>query len=137
MTTQSTENLIYRNEMLDMADYPLSTSPNLARVSKKLMVTLTCCWRSYIGTWEIDDNRLYLIKIDATFKDNTKVEMTDLFPDSPDRVFADWFSGQVVCNCGDLIDFDEQIYEEDLILTFKNGVLVKEKTINNAVNHKK
>lgn len=132
MTIQSTENLFYKNKMFDMVDYPLSESSNFIEVKEKLMVVASFCWRSYVGTWEIVDNRLYLTQIDAIFNDYSKVKIADLYPDSPDKVFAEWFSGPIVCNVGDIINFDEQIYEKELILTFKNGVLMKEKKIKNT-----
>jgi len=137
MTIQFTENLIYKNTTFDMSAVPLASTPNLARVSGDFMIMSTACWRAYVGTWEIIDERLYLVEIDATYNNGNKVKMTDIFPESQEKVFANWFTGPVLCNCGELLDFKERIYEEELILTFSNGILVKEKTVKNAVKIKK
>jgi hypothetical protein len=52
--------------------------------------------RGYQGTWEIREGRLYLIALVGTLKDGAQANLATLFPNSPDGVFAHWYSGPVI-----------------------------------------
>ena len=47
-------------------------------------------WRGYIGSWEINERRLYLVELEGVLEDGTDVTLGTLFPDFPERVFAHW-----------------------------------------------
>ncbi|MFM2478712.1 hypothetical protein [Celerinatantimonas sp. MCCC 1A17872] len=48
-------------------------------------VESTCCWRQYIGTWQITNSRLYLVKVEGKFLIKQSAPL-----------FADWFSGDLL-----------------------------------------
>lgn len=77
----------------------------------------TACWRQYIGTWEVIENRLFLIKLEG------KYTISD-----GGSVFADWFSDTLCLPHGELLDYNIEIgyvrYAEELRLTFDKGVLI-------------
>ena len=89
MTAQCRERLIYNGEEYYLATEPLA--PYL--VSHKIRFTAphTACWRGYIGSWLIEDNKLYLVDLPgygyhkaskgiANAWDNV---MNDYFSDNP------------------------------------------------------
>ena len=90
-------------------------------------VTCTALWRGYIGTWEILDDRLYLIKLSGVLKDGTEACLWTIFPDFPDRVFAHWYSGMLRIHQGKLLEYVHQgfesTYEENIIIHINNGLI--------------
>lgn len=54
------------------------------------------CDRGYQGTWELQDGRLYLVKLVGRLADGSAATLTSLFPNSPERVFADWYTGPLI-----------------------------------------
>ena len=70
MTAQCRERLIYNGEEYYLATEPLA--PYL--VSHKIRFTAphTACWRGYIGSWLIEDNKLYLVDLEANISDGDR-----------------------------------------------------------------
>lgn len=91
----------------------------------------TANWRGYIATWEVIESegaeRLYLAKLSANRSHSEKIGLTDLFPGF-DKVFAHWFTGELRCPQGELLNYVHggyaSTYEYDLMMEFKQGVLV-------------
>lgn len=54
------------------------------------------CDRGYEGTWEIQDGRLYLVKLVGILRNRREASVATFFPNSPDRVFANWYSGPLI-----------------------------------------
>lgn len=153
MTAQYAEELIYQGESHSMCTNPLSDYFALSGVKlDSSKVLCTALWRGYLGTWEIVDNRLYLIKLvgantvfggpefrlpgdDTVLEDN--VSLAIVFPDYPDRVFAHWFSGTIRLPQGELLHYIHSgyrsIYERDLFLHLENGVVNGSRVIQNGV----
>jgi hypothetical protein len=61
-----------------------------------------------------------------------------IFPDSPDRVFANWYTGTLRIPQGDRIKYFHggfaSVYERDLFLDIKQGVLVDTRLQHNSVS---
>jgi hypothetical protein len=127
MTAQITDVLHYENQKLSMCTLPLSVYFSLT-TEPEFEVECTALWRGYIATWEIKDNRLYLIDIHATFKNGENVTLGTLFPSYPKRVFAHWYSGKIRAPKGGLIDYVHggfaSKYEQDLIFQIKKGEVI-------------
>jgi len=49
----------------------------------KFQSNCTALWRGYVGTWEIIENRLYLIIISGVIQDGEKAQLSTIFPDHP------------------------------------------------------
>lgn len=134
-TAQIGERLIYNGEKHTMFSCPNipQNDPRIRKLSNeeiqskdfsKSIIFSTACWRQYLGTWEIKDRRLYLIEIIGTYELVGK-----------EAIFADWFSGELRIPMGKRIKYVHMgfssIYEKDIIMQIKDGILLKTKTINN------
>ncbi len=86
MTCQAPEILIYRGDELLLCSEPLI----LSGVAGKISRGGSLCWRGYIGTWVIDDKKLYLTKLKQhEIEGADPIPIKPLFPHSEGRVFAD------------------------------------------------
>ena len=127
MTAQITEKLHYQGELMSMCAQPLDDYFKLAGINPGFRMCHTALWRRYVGTWEILGERLYLIGLDATFEDGTKVDLSTLFSGYPERVFAHWYSGKLRLPQGELLQYHHMgyasTYERDLFITIVQGVV--------------
>lgn len=89
----------------------------------------TALWRGYVATWEIVDDRLYLVDLESHLADGGTGTLGDLFPGFPDRVFAHWYSGVLSIPQGKVIGYIHAgfgpIYESTLCLTIRDGMVVE------------
>ena len=80
-----------------------------------------------------------MIDFEAYINDEAK-DLQFLFPNQ-EKVFADWFTGQIRIPMGEMLQYIHQdyesIYEKDLLLNLKDGVLISEKVIENCYGNKK
>ena len=137
MTAQIGERLTYQGESLIMCTSPLSDFFVYGDSWPRFARTNTGLWRNYIGTWEIVNDRLYLIGLEATMMDGTPATLATVFPDFPDRVFAHWYSGELRVPRGNLIKYVHSgfrnKYEKDLFLDVANGVLTGTRLVKNNI----
>ncbi len=139
MTAQISEKLIYKGEELSLCDEPLHYYLQTIEKDLKLEAPSTALWRGYVGTWTIEDGRLYLVKLKG-FKESTsgttEIELGDLFPDYPDGVFAHWYTGELRCPMGGLLEYIHggyaSRYEMDLFLKIDKGILLSDRIVNNG-----
>lgn len=140
MTSQIREILYYKGVRTVMASEPLF--PYLkSRKDICFNASSTACWRGYLGIWKINDKRLFLIKLKGYIdKDYKEVKLDYIFPDKKE-VFADWFSGKIRISKGKLLQYVHMgyssVFEKDLFLKFKDGVLIDEETIDNRIEFEK
>ncbi|MDV7187951.1 hypothetical protein R3X25_11720 [Lutibacter sp. TH_r2] len=132
MTAQAFEKLIYKNEEHKIACEPLYNY--LVKTNKNpFAYKSTDCSRGYIGTWKIENKKLYLIDL-IGFTDNEDVGIESLFNEKK-IVFASWFSGEMKVPQGERIQYSHRghfsVFEKDLIFEFINGELIGQKLINN------
>ena len=96
----------------------------------------TACWRGYQGTWKVINDRLYLVDIQATDVAGNPMNIEDLFPGYSNGVFAHWFSGEIRCPQGKMLDYVHMgygsTYEKDFFLTFSKGVLISQRQVING-----
>jgi hypothetical protein len=108
MTAQVAEALIYKGEKLSLCSNPLSTYLQSTPKSIRFCSISTALWRGYVGTWTIEGGRLYLAKLSGYVSKEGKTEEVDLsylFPDYPDGVFAHWYTGELRCPMGELLNY--------------------------------
>jgi hypothetical protein len=136
MTAQSREILTYKGETVGMAAEPLARM--IRRKKIKFLLRSSDCWRSYIGYWEIKDDQLFLVDIDAYDDDGKKVKVSDLF-NGQTEVFADWVSEELCIPQGKLLKYSHggfsSIYERDLLLKFEKGRLIDERVVENSISN--
>jgi hypothetical protein len=137
MTAQFSEKLIYQGEEHRLFSNPLEDYFALGGYNPGLTSFCTALWRGYVGTWEIVDGRLYLTELDGKLEDHSDADLSTVFPDYPERVFAHWFTGKMRIPQGEQLEYVHMgygsTYERDLILTFEQGVLKAEEVIDNNV----
>jgi hypothetical protein len=160
-TAQIPDILIYKGDTLSLFSCPLYSYPNQDLVSPKNMFGskgcfYTSCWRNYIATWEIVDNKLFLINIrNACYPADGKyvavsykevrdtigrefADLKSLFPDKfkNGKVFADWVSEKIISPKGKLLfyihDGFESIFEKEIEFTIENGMISSLIEINNS-----
>lgn len=131
MTAQLHEILILNGEEISMAFCPLlpETDPRIVEltddeIDKYSIIFSTACWRQYGGTWEIKDNKLYLVNLDGRFK------LTGKTP-----IFADWFTGTLIVPQGEMLEYVHMgygsVYEREVHIKVEKGIVTNSKTIEN------
>ncbi len=140
MTAQFSENLIYQGKELTLCAEPLGPFLKSAASTVKFHATSTALWRGYIGTWAIENERLYLVKLSGRVEatgGTREVGLEALFPDYPAGVFAHWFTGLLRCPSGALLKYVhggfQSIYEKDLFIPVQRGVVMGERWVVNGV----
>ena len=135
MTAQIHEILTYGGEVR-MATLPLKQYLE-TRKDIKFLFCGSHCWRGYQGKWEINNNKLFLVGLKASVRDEKgfrAVGLDYLFP-GKSEVFAEWFSGEIRIQIGKIIEYFHggfaSVYEKDLYLKIDNGVLVSTREIDN------
>tara|TARA_X000000368_G_C22707528_1_gene569549 strand:+ start:105 stop:539 length:435 start_codon:yes stop_codon:yes gene_type:complete len=133
MTAQLKEILIYKGNKVGMATEPLA--PYLKnRKDINFSFRSTACWRGYFGTWELRDKKLFIIALKACTDEyrNYEVDLNYLFS-GKNEVLADWFSGEIRIPQGKMLQYVhmgyQSIFEKDLMLKFKKGILIDERVI--------
>lgn len=136
MTAQIAEEINIDGERFAMCTEPLADYFELSGKRFNFATNCTALWRGYVGCWEVQKNRLYLVGMSGTLEDGSDVTLAAVFPGFPDRVFAHWFSGTVRLPQGKLLKYRHMgygsIYESDIFITFDHGVLTQRYTNNNG-----
>ena len=94
MTTQIPDLIYYGGRRCDLMTTPLEAYFEGAE-RPDINCSFSACWRGYIATWRLDDNRLYLVHLKPALDDGAKLAVGKLFPSGGRRVFASWFTGQL------------------------------------------
>jgi len=137
MTAQIAERLRYQGDEVAMCTNPLSDYFAMGGFDPHFESNSTALWRGYVGSWEIVDDRLYLIGLTGTLEDGTDASLATIFPDYPDRVFAHWYSGTIRIPQGKQLEYVHMGYgstfERDLLLDVERGVVVATRVRHNGV----
>ena len=110
-------------------------------------------WRGYVATWQIDGDRLLLVKIEQSFQtapvpedrkdwdrwtpkwELREVPIDQVLPGKTLPLLAEWYSGRLRIPQGEMLDYVHMGYgsrsERDTFLEFKNGALVSRVDIDN------
>lgn len=160
-TAQIPDRLIYNGDTLSLFSCPLDYYPNKDLINPKNLFGgqgcfYTACWRNYVATWKIEDNKLYLIQVrnacystdnsyvEASFQESIDTigskfaDLKTLFPDRYEngKVFADWVNTTMISPIGKLLfyihDGYESIFEKELEFTFINRMVVSTRVYDNS-----
>lgn len=101
--------------------------------------------RGYIGSWRLEDDRLYLVDIDGwlcaeaavSSADCRRANLAELFGTARGTpVFAEWYSGELVLPDGDPLPGmetgDSALHERTIRITLKAGKVTRIETIDNV-----
>ncbi len=138
-TPQEAEILIYGNDTIYMDYYPLEElrkkDKEVDNKLKSLFPAISsACWRGYNGTWKIEQDSLFLLKIEkcGVEKDSKHIDLRILFNESKigdNGVFANWYSEIIRANYGEFLDYDdysfipEPIYTGRIICSISYGIV--------------
>ena len=89
-----------------------------------------------MASWLVEDGHLYLNEIkDILGEDGNVLNLETVFPGYADGVFAHWYSGTFNLPQGEIIKPSPHwnIFERDLILVFRKGVLISENVVANKI----
>ncbi len=129
MTAQATEVIHYQGHKRCMCTEPLADYFELAGIESPFDVTCSALWRGYVGEWEINEGRLYLLKIDGSLRSEQPASLEAFFPGFPDRVFAHWYSGQIRLPQGELLEYFHGgyggTYAQDLLIDLEKGLVTQ------------
>jgi len=137
MTAQFREILFYKGNTYHLATEPLTQLLEIMGDEKPVLISPhTACWRGYVGTWHIEEDKLYLVDFKGYNKDHEEVGMDYIFPGHK-RVFAGWYTGEIKISQGEMLHYEHMgymsIYEKDLFLEFKKAVLVGKREVDNTI----
>lgn len=124
MTAQAHEILILNGHKTSMACCPPLPEKE-PRIVKSTQTTISsACWRGYIGTWEINQGRFFLVGLRGNY---------NLGEGEP--IFAYWFSGEITIPEGEILNYVHggfaTVYEREQRITINGGVVVKTCTVDN------
>lgn len=129
MTAQIAEVLLHNEARYRLCTEPLNRYLELAGkphlFAETASGTVSSCWRGYRGTWELNEDRLYLVELVDAFGSPISFEI--LFPGYPDRVFAHWYSGQLHCTDGEMLQYEHMgygsVFERDIYFDVERGAV--------------
>ena len=93
----------------------------------------------HYGTWEIKDNKLYLVDFYGYNADREKVGMEYLYPNQKE-VFVEWFTGEICVpkgenhyfhNSNNFTNRSTDISEENIYFNFIDGFLISRNIVDN------
>jgi len=137
MTDQVTEILIVQAEELWMCSDPLESYFASAGIKSPFKWQETSCRRGYVGTWAIENDRLYLKSLEGRTAHGTPIGLAHIFPGHPGPVLANWFSGEIRCPAGKLLEARPvgwpwpNVYERDRFFTIREGVVTGQRLVIN------
>ena len=146
MTAQVPESLVVGGHRLSLYGEPLSQWLSTLESPPEWPRTATCCWRGYVGTWKVENEKLYLVNVEpfgaagqslagvagfATFGSDTSApapSLQALFPEATGPVFADWYNGPLICPEGKPLKYVHMgyfsLYERERRFWVENGCIV-------------
>ncbi len=142
MTVQLSEPIFYRDAELHGREYPLNdyfARTGIANpFGEESRGRSSLCWNGYVASWSIEDGRLYLNEINDFHGEGVNaLNLETIFPGYADGVFAHWYSGTMKFPQGEVIkqggSTAPSIFERNLTLVFRKGLLVSEEVVLNKV----
>jgi len=163
-TYQARDILIWNTDTLSLFSNPLELRSDWKELYKKISIAIenedkrlypkkyekkevevlfsTACWRGYIAEWEIINSQIYLNNIYACQDKNVRIDLKKILPKEFNNglIFANWINGKLRAPkgvCLEWLNLDyNSIYEKELVLEFKNGILTEFKTFSNSIEKK-
>ena len=160
-TAQIPDILIYNGDTLSLFDCPLEYYHDLELIRPKSLFggngcLYTACYRNYVATWKIENNKLYLVQIrNACYPTDSKYVAASLQENSDSigkefadlkslftgqykdgKVFADWVNIKMISPVGKLLfyihDGFESIFEKEIEFTLVNGIVTSTQEYDNS-----
>jgi len=139
-TAQFPDILYYKGQKYSIFSNPLESyfSSKNPRPDNLFQYSCTANWRGYIATWKIENGKFLLVKVvkgDCS-ANPAEIDISSLFGKKL-PVEAIWFSGVLRIPQGKLLSYIHMgygsVYEKDILLTIRNGLLIREEIKTNSV----
>ena len=126
MTIQAGELLFYEGEKHYLINVPSIPDSIIQLIPRNLYEKSTACYRGYVATWEIKDEKLYLTDLSSSNYE---------FIQSP-PFLADWFNGQIKFGTGNKKLSSSWVsvydYKFEIHLTIENGLVIEDNIFENT-----
>lgn len=134
-TQQDPDILLYKGDTIHIDTFPLeelmdvdSILKNKILFHKNSKILSSGCWRKHVATWTIQNDSLFLIKVNDEVN-NYSFNLANLFPEQSlenEKVFFYWFTGEIKASFGTIIGSNSSKYEDKYSGSFdcnvKNGI---------------
>ncbi len=142
MCHQTGERITYDDKNLSMFSEPLESYFSDEHPRPNFYARLTSCYRGYVGSWKIEENRLYLLELDGDIISECPsgevkyrpIDLIDVLTASESPVFANWYSGELRIVDGKCTSYIHagylSSYETEIILNVEKGVVIDTQSIN-------
>jgi hypothetical protein len=137
-TAQRPDKLVYQGETVPIYSNPLESffDATHRRPNHLFPRGSTACWRRYTATWKIENEYLYLIKVEDCTSEPKEIPLSKIFPGRETPIMADWFSGTLRIPRGNILLYVHMgygsIYERDMLLTIEKGKLIRQDIVDNT-----
>tara|TARA_B100000767_G_C19666471_1_gene493325 strand:- start:135 stop:524 length:390 start_codon:yes stop_codon:yes gene_type:complete len=126
MTIQAGELLFYEGEKHYLINVPSIPDSIIQLIPRDYYEKSTACYRGYVATWEIKDDKLYLTDLSSSNYE---------FIHSP-PFLADWFNGQIKFGTGNKKLSSSWVsvydYKFEIHLTIENGLVIEDNIFENT-----
>jgi hypothetical protein len=99
----------------------------------EMQATSTALWRGYIATWELENDSLFLVRMQTAYSKRNSREIDIRKEFGSDKIFAEWVTDTIICPQGELLKYSHMgymsIYEGEKYYTFKQGKLIDTESI--------
>ncbi len=133
-TIQIPDKLIFESDTLYIDVYPFGNLMDSDSTTRKKVYGTdeefcisTGCWRGHVGTWELENDSLFLIHLESGCED-FDFPLEWFFPKEKiknSKVFVSWFSGDINISFGEFLAFDvsnwTDVYSKSLESKIING----------------
>lgn len=129
-TIQIPDKIIINNKEYDLLTFPLEKyfeKHESKRPDEKY--SSTALWRSYVATFEIIDNQLFVKDIEIEVSTGKwKSVINKILPTRKERLVT-WYSGFIILGHGEFVDLLERgnTYENYVLIEIKNGTSIQSK----------
>lgn len=95
----------------------------------ELQGVCTALWRGYVATWRLENDSLFLIRIQSDYCSEIPTEVDIYSEFKSNRVFANWVNSTIAKPDGQIISSMgyRSIYEGETYYSFENGIVTDEK----------
>jgi hypothetical protein len=135
MTAQVPDWILFQNEKLMLISLPFDSYLKLHPPISPFQARSTGNWRGYVATWEIRENKLFLVNLEGIFKNGNEAKLTTFFPQNTNGIFADWVNETLFIPFGKLLNYIHMgfmsTFEFEYNITIKNGIVQKIEKIDN------
>lgn len=135
-TRQFPEMLVYNNTTYDMYTTPLEALFPAGKTKTFVpRPPSTACIRGYVGSWKIEDDRLFLIALYDGTPHRSVIPLTKIDLQWVSPVKADWFSGILRLGSGRILSRAmgvDATREKEIYLDVKNGRVISSRHVHNT-----